>query len=905
MHRFVRRVAAKTSSAANPQSAAAKAAAAGAHQPCASAAGIGDDAASSGAAAPAPTASVSQPRAAATAITSKPRAAATDERNEESDCDAASVDTEPVDDEEFLQDLAEDQPEAVQWVAEPPVQAGPETSRKTYLHDRARRLLGRLSRMTTKAKQRKWAGMFSLTSYAKENPVAVVAKRLRQKASAVLRKLHQAALEELPDVDEEIRSLAFMSEEKPRAKALLHEGLRLFDPTRTEKNMFEIQEHLQGRQTSNQMQLKSRKTAKRDEVLKMWRDKTSQLGLFVAARNAILSAPQPEGGCDAETMNPAAIAAGPPAAPAADTLETMSPMPVGDIAYATSEWFWVERGPAKPWKYSQAIMTCVSQWEGVNCSSKLAPAEWRARAVAKRQQRSLPEAISGQAMTVQQHIATAAEELRRIIAVMTRQKMVAFVQALCLGWHPHTMRMADASAKFQAATKDLEREATEARLNLEEYPFRSRITVLVYWCIQHRQHERTQALIAKYLTPKDEDETCEAEDILIEAENTSKKTYRLKRRLKKLKAYIDEAWLQPYRPRLEAVLQKSTERKYVPGAEIRGTDLHEFSEEPRLTAPLHCMLCGRGFVSDQRLIQHIEDFHCPHAEYRKRVLFKYEERGPQPVTPCEKRNIVQNFSHFQQYSHPGAGSLVFSGKPPVPRSEAACAICARLDWKENRKKLNLFADPPAQAHDSDSDSDEDEEDHGNKRTKKPSICWYEDIAYLKNPTKVQEFLNVERYIERWPLIPPEELHASSIQHPDHPSWRWLLHTRRVPVLASSGAAQRAAGAETRPPCAGIGDPSMPIWSCAECLGDLCGQHPRLPLYAFPNDNWIGREKMLVRNTTEATRWLSSLGRFCWKQVRLGRGPQSKGAAQPGEDNRQTGVTGNTIFFAQPTAQVLR
>ena len=38
-------------------------------------------------------------------------------------------------------------------------------------------------------------------------------------------------------------------------------------------------------------------------------------------------------------------------------------------------------------------------------------------------------------------------------------------------------------------------------------------------------------------------------------------------------------------------------------------------------------------------------------------------------------------------------------------------------------------------------------------------------------------------------------------------------------------------------------------------------------------------------------------------MRLGRGPQSRGAAHPGEDNRQTGVAGNTIFFAQPTAQV--
>ena len=67
------------------------------------------------------------------------------------------------------------------------------------------------------------------------------------------------------------------------------------------------------------------------------------------------------------------------------------------------------------------------------------------------------------------------------------------------------------------------------------------------------------------------------------------------------------------------------------------------------------------------------------------------------------------------------------------------------------------------------------------------------------------------------------------------------------------------------------------------------------------------KKLLVRYATRATHWLASRARFCWKQVRLGRGPPSRGAAQPAdaEDVRQTGVTGNTIFFAQPTAQVPR
>ena len=45
--------------------------------------------------------------------------------------------------------------------------------------------------------------------------------------------------------------------------------------------------------------------------------------------------------------------------------------------------------------------------------------------------------------------------------------------------------------------------------------------------------------------------------------------------------------------------------------------------------------------------------------------------------------------------------------------------------------------------------------------------------------KIHEILNVERYIKKWPLIPLAELHASSVQHPDEISMRWLLHSRRV------------------------------------------------------------------------------------------------------------------------------
>ena len=117
--------------------------------------------------------------------------------------------------------------------------------------------------------------------------------------------------------------------------------------------------------------------------------------------------------------------------------------------------------------------------------------------------------------------------------------------------------------------------------------------------------------------------TCLADRIVSEAESTTQRPRRLKRQLQELTQHIQEGWLQPYRARFEKVLRKAARPAYVPGEDIRGTDLHEFPEEPRLSAPLHCMLCGSGFLSEKRLTRHIEDSHCPVAEYRKRLLFKY------------------------------------------------------------------------------------------------------------------------------------------------------------------------------------------------------------------------------------------------------------------------------------------
>ena len=255
---------------------------------------------------------------------------------------------------------------------------------------------------------------------------------------------------------------------------------------------------------------------------------------------------------------------------------------------------------------------------------------------------------------------------------------------------------------------------------------------------------------------------------------------------------------------------------------------------------------------------------------------------------------------------------------PQPASEAcessaACVLCQRKDWIEYRHKVNLFGQPQneqqartfhvggaAQPADSSCRSPEDTDDEGpvsEKATRQPDLLKHGDVYYLQSPEAVNALLNVERYALRWPLIPAVELHASSVQHPQHPDWRWLLHVRRVPVTPHSGDGPSGAAqpADPRPRCAGIGDETGIAWTCWECLRDIAAKHPKMPIYACANDNWVGRERVHVRSATWATKTLASLGRCCWKQVRLGR---------PGDDAvQEKGLSGNTIFFAQPTADL--
>ena len=133
--------------------------------------------------------------------------------------------------------------------------------------------------------------------------------------------------------------------------------------------------------------------------------------------------------------------------------------------------------------------------------------------------------------------------------------------------------------------------------------------------------------------------------------------------------------------------------------------------------------------------------------------------------------MVQNFAHFQQFCHPGSKGNRFSGVEAVPRCEAACVVCAQKDYLERRHKLSLFGALPEggapQPADSASDHDDVSEGEANASPAR-TLVKHRGVYYLQSLELVQKLLDVDRYRQRWPLIPSEELHASSVQHPEHP-----------------------------------------------------------------------------------------------------------------------------------------
>ena len=337
---------------------------------------------------------------------------------------------------------------------------------------------------------------------------------------------------------------------------------------------------------------------------------------------------------------------------------------------------------------------------------------------------------------------------------------------------------------------------------------------------------------------------------------------------------------------------------------------------PVLTAPRMCELCGDGFACWNGLVKHVEAKHVNWAEYRKRVFWhaQYEDAWPSyglPLSWRRKRRILGNAttrlvsSKSWEPRDPEAEDTGVRRVTDRPRRQMlGCATRATKCWSERMRKGYMFRtlkpgeavavqedDPEVPEGDDGVSSGEDgHKDRGTLLADKNGIL------YFGPPEVIDSFLSVNKYIEKWPLIPVAELHASSVQHPEHPEWRWLLHTRRVPVLAVSQQEELAVSQqETLPKSAGIGDPDSTVLLCRWCAKKLCHRKPTLPQRALANDLWGGRELVPYQKlrSLPATKMLLGQGRVLYRKVVLNKKHGREAV------DLQHGLQGNTTFVAQP------
>ena len=166
------------------------------------------------------------------------------------------------------------------------------------------------------------------------------------------------------------------------------------------------------------------------------------------------------------------------------------------------------------------------------------------------------------------------------------------------------------------------------------------------------------------------------------------------------------------------------------------------------------------------------------------MLWEAEQLESIPLLPPDKRRIIQNFTAALTYSKPAQGHC---GRNKVcMRQLVGCAACAKEDWIESCFPCYLFKDCPEDLLPNSDDEAAQAEESSDEEApateqRRGVLLKDEDGYYVADAHKIHELLDVNKYIEAWPLIPSEELHASSVQHPRHANYRWLLNTRRVPV----------------------------------------------------------------------------------------------------------------------------
>ena len=153
---------------------------------------------------------------------------------------------------------------------------------------------------------------------------------------------------------------------------------------------------------------------------------------------------------------------------------------------------------------------------------------------------------------------------------------------------------------------------------------------------------------------------------------------------------------------------------------------------------------------------------------------------------------------------------------------------------------------------------------------------------MLNPDAVWKFLSVERYKQRWPLIPESELLASSVSVSDSLGQKVqvLLHKRRVDGDMACG--------------------NCPASVCRDCYYAFSPKQPKLCKFSLANDLWLGRPDPLLSQANMTHEMCLALARTVATKVVL----QAGGAQQNGSSNgnqwdaafHQSGYVGSSVLF---------
>ena len=155
--------------------------------------------------------------------------------------------------------------------------------------------------------------------------------------------------------------------------------------------------------------------------------------------------------------------------------------------------------------------------------------------------------------------------------------------------------------------------------------------------------------------------------------------------------------------------------------------VRRWEETPEPLPAQPCLLCDAAFEDRAQLLAHIDECHGGLQRYRNAMLH-LESLCPHVVVGQEVRHYVTNYATFLRFgamdweqSFVSAAS-VYSEPDALLRRRRGCGFCARSFWSEEMAEVYLSG----------------------------------ETCFMQNPEAVWKLLSVDRYHERWPLIPLED-----------------------------------------------------------------------------------------------------------------------------------------------------